>query len=168
MVGAPYGMVQRVNLVLLGFAMFAFGFTLHRAYPGSGFRHWFAPSLMLANGLGRMGEGIFAWTPTSHSLPTNTAHMVSGMVAVLSMILVVFAAYWMMRASGVSRMLQRYTLGTGALFVLMFIVIGPVGLGPRVPLGLGQRAGFLIWFLWVVIVASSLLKDSGRSDHPPI
>ena len=160
MVGAPNSVIQRANFILLGFAMFAFA--LHCAIPGSGLRHWFAPGLVLVHGLGRMGEGIFAWNPASPRPSANLLLMVSGMAAVLSMILIVFAIYWMTRTAEVGRKLQRYALATGALFIFMFIVIGRVGLGPRVPLGLGQRVGFLIWYLWVVIVASSLLKDVER------
>ncbi len=68
----------------------------------------------------------------------------------------------MMRVAGAGRNLRRYTLVTGVIFVFLFVVFGPVGLGPRIPLGLGQRVGFLTWYLWMVIVASSLLKNVER------
>jgi hypothetical membrane protein len=164
MLDAPYSLIQRINFVLLGFAMFAFAFALHRAFPGSGLRHWLAPGLLLVHGLGRMGEGIFAWNPFAGSGSLNNAlHNVSSIPGVLSMLFIPFAVYWMMRAARAGQRLQWYTLATGALFFSLFIVIGPVGIGPTVPLGLGQRVGFLIWYLWVVIVAGSMLKDVERS-----
>lgn len=163
MVGAPYGLIQRANFVLLGAGMIAFAIAVHRAFPSSGLRHWFAPGLLVLHGLGRMGEGIFAWNPTLPGSLVNSVHRLSGVLAVLTMILIVFALYSMMKAAEVGKKLQWYTLGTGALFSLLFVVFGPVGLGPSVPLGLGQRAGFLIWYLWVVIVAGSILQGAERS-----
>jgi hypothetical membrane protein len=164
MVGAPYSLIQRANFVVLGSAMIAFAIAAYRAYPSSGLRHWLAPGLLVLHGLGRMGEGFFAWNPTLPGSLVNSLHTVSGMLAVLTMILIVFALYWMMRGAEVSKKLQWYTLATGALFVFLFVVFGPVGLGPSIPLGLGQRVGFLIWYLWVVIVAGSLSTGAKRSS----
>ncbi len=170
MVGAPFGPVQRANFVLLGLAMMAFAVATHRAFAGRGLQHWLAPALLVGHGLGRMGEGIFAWNPGTPDLLVNRLHLVFGIPAVLSMIPSVFAVFWMTGPGAGRRGLRRYTLATGAVFLLLFLVLGPGGPGSAVPLGLGQRIGFLIWYLWVVAVAGRLVKDAGPTtrEGPPV
>ena len=116
MVGSPYGWIQRANLVLLGLAMFAFAFALHRSSSSFGL---FA--LFLVYGLGRMGEGIVAWDPSPAGAHGNLVHMVSGMLAVMSMILAPFAVSWMMRGAGISLWLFRYTLTTVSSSLVCFL-----------------------------------------------
>ncbi len=51
-------------------------------------------------------------------------------------------------------------MATAVAFVGVFLVLGPLStpVGVDVPLGLGQRVGFGIWYLWALGLAVGLYR----------
>ena len=49
----------------------------------------------------------------------------------------------------------------GSVFVGLFVLIGPFS-PLSVPTGLGQRAGFLVWYSWFVLVAVEMSKRAQK------
>lgn len=52
-----------------------------------------------------------------------------------------------------------YTLGTAVMFVGLFValVLLARAVGLPIPLGVGQRIGFGVWYLWAVVLAGWML-----------
>jgi hypothetical membrane protein len=158
-VQAPYSQFGRAAFVLEGLLLAAFSAGLYRHLrPGPVGAAGVA--MIAIHGIGRIGEGAFAWNLLRPDSLTNTLHLVFGVPAVLSMLLAPPLLAWAFRADDRWRWYYPYTATTAVAFVGVFLVLGPLPtpVGVDVSLGLGQRIGFGIWYLWAVGLAVGLYR----------
>ncbi len=162
--GAPFAFVSRAAFILLGVSMLAFGWAVYLASRTAGFASYLAMVLVWVHSIGRIGEGVFAFDPEVPGAVGNQLHLLFGFPGVVVMLFVPFAVYWAFGTT-VNPSLRRYTLVTGFLFLTAFIagVLGP-NFGLSVPLGLGQRIGFAIWYVWVLVIAYHFVQSSGTES----
>jgi hypothetical membrane protein len=155
---SPFGVVARSAFVVLGLANL-----LLAAY----FRKVAAPLdvlarsiviLLVVHGVGRIGEGLF---PPLEGAVTGTLHPVFGIPAVLAMPVLPFVfAAWARRSRRVQ--LSRVSLVFGVVFVVLMIL----GVAAQVfPLGLGQRAGFALWYVWLIWAFSPYSLQPAQSSE---
>lgn len=146
--GAPFELIQRANFVVLGISILALAAATRRAFHGA----LVGPAFLVVHAVGRIGEGAFAWDPSEPASAVSLLHNVFGFAAVISMLAVPAVLY--RRISSHSRGLEIYTLVTAVIFVCLFVAL--VLLAPAFglsPLGLSQRIGFGVWYLWAVALA---------------
>jgi len=93
----------------------------------------------------------------SRSQPlTNALHTAFGLVAVFSMLA---APFVFGRYAGDGERWRRYrraSIVVGVVVIALLIVSLPLA---AVPLGVGQRIGFGIWYIWLVALAFRLYRD---------
>lgn len=156
--GAPFSPIGRLAFVVLGVSVVAFAVGLRRS---GAFGERLAPGLVAVHVVGRIGEGVFAFDVLDPTAALNVLHVAFGIPAVLSMIPIPFAIAWVLRDGPSWASHDRYALGVGVLFLVLFILIGPItgeifGLG--VSTGIGQRIAFGLWYLWFVYLAVGLWR----------
>lgn len=166
---APFSLVGRGAFVVLGLAVVALAAALRRELTPS---HWAAAGvvLLVVHGVGRVGEGVFAFDLTGVAATRNTLHVLFGAAAVVSMLVVppVFAVH-LSRVAG-ERSLAAWTVLVAALFVTLFFLLGPGGRVVAVASvdGLLQRPGFGVWYLWLVgVVLVVARRDPASGTTSP-
>lgn len=161
-VQAPYSPFGRAAFVLAGLLLVAFSVGLYRDLrPGRAATAGAAS--VTVHGVGRIGEGVFAWNILQSDSLTNTLHIAFGVPAVLSMLAAPLLLAWVFRADDRWRWYYRYTAATAIAFVGVFVLVGPLSATAVVefPLGLGQRLGFGLWYVWLIGLAVSLYRRAG-------
>ncbi len=153
---SPYGIIARAAFVVLG---------LGSLLLATHFRKMAAPLdrlaltvviLLVVHGVGRIGEGLF---PPTNGAIVGTLHAIFGVPAVLAMPVLPFVFAVWARGSRRAR-LARWSLVFGVVFAVL-MVLGVVMM--LFPLGLGQRMGFAIWYIWVIwALTPQLLRPSGH------
>jgi hypothetical membrane protein len=165
-VQAPFSPFARVAFVLTGLLIVAFSVGLYRDLrPG---RAGVAGAATIAvHGIGRIGEGVFAWDIERIDSLTNALHTLFGVPALLSMLVAPVLLAWAFRGADGWRPYYRYTVATAVVFAGVFVTIGPFSPpgGPAVPSGLGQRIGFVIWYAWVVVLGVGLYRRTTAPDR---
>jgi hypothetical membrane protein len=158
-VQAPYSPFGRAAFVLEGVLLAAFSVGLYRDLrPGAAGTAGVAA--IAIHGIGRVGEGVFAWNILQPGSLGNTLHLAFGVPAVLSMLAAPLLLAWAFRADDRWRRYHPHTAATAVAFVGVFVFAGPLAATALVdvPLGLGQRVGFGIWYLWLIGVAVGLYR----------
>jgi hypothetical membrane protein len=162
---APFSPFGRIGFVLAGLLIVAFAAGLardrQRDPPGV-----VGAATLALHGIGRIGEGVFAWDLSGVAGVSNTLHTLFGMLALASMLLAPVILAWAFRADDRWRSFSRPTVAMAAAFVGVFVVLGPPSvLGPLgIPDGLGQRLGFGIWYLWLIGLAVTLYRIESPSS----
>lgn len=154
---SPYGVIAGSAFVVLGLAsLLLAGYFWKVAAPFDGLARSIVV-LLVIHGVGRIGEGLF---PPLEGSVAGTLHSVFGVPAVLAMPVLPFVfAAWAGRCERVR--LSRVSLVLGVVFVVLMLL----GVAARLfPLGLGQRAGFALWYVWLIWVLSPhTLQPAGSS-----
>lgn len=164
--GAPYSPFGRAAFVLEGLLVAAFSVGLY-SHLRPGPARTAGVAMIAVHGIGRIGEGVFAWNVLQPGGLVNTLHLVFGIPAVLSMLVAPPLLAWAFRADDRWRWYYPYTATTAVAFVGVFFVLGPLPTPVRVdvPLGLGQRVGFGIWYLWAVGLAVGLYRRAAPGNE---
>ena len=165
-VQAPFSPVARAAFVLSGLLLVAFSVGLSRALrPG---RVAIGGAATIAvHGIGRIGEGVFAWDLARPDSLVNTLHTAFGVPALLSMLAAPVLLAVAFRGADGWRAYYRPTVATAVAFVGVFVVVGPfsAAAGVGVPSGLGQRVGFGLWYVWLLALAVGLYRRAPAADQ---
>lgn len=139
----PFGLIARSAFVVLGLASLLLAkYCREVAAPLNGLTRSIIV-LLVVHGVGRIGEGLF---PPLEGAATGTLHLLFGFPAVLAMPVLPFVlAAWARRSRHAQ--LSRLSLVVGVVFAVLMILGVAASL---FPLGLGQRAGFALWYVWLI------------------
>lgn len=156
---APFSPFARTAFVLAGLLILGFSVGLSRDLRHS--RAGVAGAAAIAvHGVGRIGEGVFAWNLVDVGAPTNALHTLFGVPGLLSMLVAPVFLAWAFRSTDEWRPYYRYTVATAVSFLGVFVLVGPFSapVGIEVPPGLAQRVGFGVWYVWLVGLAAGLYR----------
>lgn len=159
-IGAPFSLYGRLTFILLGISIIIFSFGLQRGIaPGKG--SFLGPVLLVVHGIGRIGEGVFAFNLIEITNCTscdlgNQLHSLFGAPGVMVMIPIPFILLFRLKGDEKWHSLWMYTLATGVVFTALGF-LAAAGL-LVLPLGLGQRIGFAIWYTWIVVLGIRLFR----------
>ena len=144
--------------------MIAFAVGLHhgiRAGQGGGT----GIALMLVGAAGIILAGVFPWIMVN-GVPTETPpHVVGAVLTFLGAGLGLLALSRRLRADPRWQDLATYTMATGIVVLLLFVVVGFFAVDPGAPFnswaGLLQRVLVAIWFSCLIVLARRLWATSG-------
>lgn len=160
------GWIQRVNFVVSGLLMLAYAFGLRSASLDAGASFW-ESVLTVLFALGRIGAGVFVTDLTG--MPSDMArferarsgiiHDLFSFVAFTSLFIAFFVYARAFAESG-SRALAIYSVGSGVLFGVGFVLFArgfsSAGTLARIA-GLLQRITIAIGWIWLAAVGVHLL-----------
>lgn len=160
-VQAPYSEFGRAAFILEGLLLAAFSVGLYRELR-SGRVETAGVSMITIHGIGRIGEGVFAWNNLQLGSFTNTPHLVLSVPGVLAMVVAPVLLAWAFRMDDRWQGYYRPTVAVAVLFIGVFIVLGPLSATRliEIPPGLGQRMGFGIWYVWFIGLAANHYRRS--------
>ena len=155
----PTGWIQILNFCVFGTLIVAFAFGLHLGVQPTR-RGAIGVALLVAGGVGIIGAGVFPWKMID-GVPTETsAHVAAAIVsfAATALGLIVFSRR--MHADRHWRHLSTFTMITGTLVLLLFVILGLFAIDDGAPLhrwtGLIQRIICTVWFTCVIVLALRL------------
>ena len=157
-IGAPYGLVQQLNFIVLGIGVIAFAVAMDRQFREGG-RPWVGVVLIGMFGLfGAIGSGVFPLTPANPDSTTNMLHAISAIVGFLSGVVGIPLTSWNLyktdRWPGYS---SRGTVVAVTLLVIGAFVLFLLSNGTSWP-GLAQRLFAGVLTLWVAYHSFTLYK----------
>lgn len=156
----PLGLLHRVSFVVLALAALAFAYLVVVWYQKNVWAKRLFVVFLVLHAIGRAAEGFFLWNPDSPGSIPSLLHQSLGMLGVVAMIPIPFLASMIAKGGQASSHLYRASLAFGIIFLGLFVVGVVLSL---LPLGLGQRLGFLIWYGWLVYFGFSSRKK-GRTS----
>lgn len=153
--GAPFAGVAQLAYVALGIGVLVFALGLHKTGVLEGPGAQLALAMFVIHGIGRLAEGAF---PLGGSQLVTQLRAGFGIPGVLMMLLIPFALYKATDGrTGATWLDGARTFSAIFLFVFIVGFFGPLA-GLPIPTGLGERAGFLVWYGWMIGIAWQLLR----------
>jgi hypothetical protein len=159
------GWVQRANFIVVGILMFAYAFGLNIALATYGGSFWI-PFLVGLYAVGLIGAGIFVTDKTG--IPSNApapkkrdvAGAIHDLCSVIVFIPLFIACFIFARlfAASDSWGWQLYSIATGILFGIGFIIFARGFARAKKFAGLYQRLTIAIGWIWLALVAAHLLS----------
>lgn len=155
----PTGWIQDINFFVSGSLTMVFAFSLHcgvqRTRQGSiGF------ALLLMSGLGILLAGVFPWRMVNGVPTDNVPHAVASIMAFASLALGFIVFSRRMIADPRWRDLATYTMFTGVVVLVLFVVLGRFAIDDGAPLhpwaGLIQRILCGVWFANMIVLSVRL------------
>lgn len=155
----PTGWIQNVNFYVSGGLLMAFAWGLHRGVQPAA-RTNAGLALLLMGGLGVVLAGVFPWRMVD-GVPTEPlAHVVGAITAFAATGLGLIVFSRRMMADPRWRDLAPYTMYTGIVVLLLFVVVGFFAVDAGTPFhpwaGLLQRVLCGVWFACLVVLAVRL------------
>lgn len=149
----PTGWIQNLNFYVMGALTIVFALALHRSVCPT--RRGGAGVVLLAvGGCGLVLAGLFPWKMVG-GVPTETpAHVVGAITtfAATALGLIVFSRR--MGADSRWRHLATYTLCSGVVILVLFVLVGFFAVDDGAPLhswtGLLQRVLVAAWWVWMI------------------
>lgn len=156
-----YGGFVATGLLHLGFAA-ALSAILSRD-AGSPRLGRLVAALIVLNGLGRIGAGLFACEPgcAAPEVLSQRLHHLAASLAFFALIAATLLAAPLFRRAPALRPLGAYSLASG-LAAIVFLGLMPTGAAPHVYAGLYERLASGVLSLWIFITAAWLLT----APHP--
>ena len=155
----PTGWMQNINFFVFGSLTMVYAFGLHcgvqRTRQGSiGF------ALLLLSGLGILLAGVFPWRMVNGVPTDNAPHAVASIIAFTSLAVGFIVFSRRMIADPRWRDLATYTMFTGVIVLVLFVVLGVFAIDDGAPLhpwaGLIQRIVCAVWFANMIVLAGRL------------
>jgi hypothetical membrane protein len=158
-VQAPFSPLGRAAFVLAGLLIVAFSVGLSRDRP-PGRAATAGVAAVGIHGVGRIGEGVFAWNLVEPGGLTNALHLAFGVPAVLSMLVAPPLLAWAIRGDDRWDGYYGPTVVVAVGVLAVFLLVGPLPATTLVdlPPGVGQRVGFGLWYAWQVGLAVGLYR----------
>ena len=158
------GWIQQANFIVVGILMLAYAFGLNMALAAYGGSFW-APFLVGLYAIGLIGAGIFVTDKTG--MPSNAPapqkrdvrgaiHDLSSLVVFIPLFIACFVLAHLFAASG-SWGWQLYSIATGILFGVGFILFARGFTNRGKFAGLLQRLTIAIGWIWLSLIAAHLL-----------
>jgi hypothetical membrane protein len=157
--GAPYALAVNIfGFILVGILIVVYAWGLHlglRNKPGA----IILPLLAGISGIGVIGWGVFPAESGFRPSTQTTLHFLMVFVNYLPYILAAFIFSIKLKADPYWRHLVLFSIVMGILAIASYFL-------PRsIPAGVSQRIGLGTYFLWVLVMAFSLLKRPLRSKQ---
>ncbi len=165
-VGAPYATVMDANFIVSGILIVAFAIGLNRGMGEEGSSK-IGSALVVSSAAGLVGAGIFSCDPGCPALGGSFSQGMHNLVSLPQFIGAMLAPLIISRSlkEGVLQGYRTYSVLTGTVLLGTFLVLFlGLGLGFLPWLGAVQRFFFVMWFLWIVIIAIKLVRISSRSS----
>jgi hypothetical membrane protein len=161
----PTGWIQVLNFCVTGALLIAFVVGLHLGVRPTR-RGLLGVVLLVASGCGIIGAGLFPWVMVD-GVPTETpAHVVAAITAFACTGLGLIVVSRRMNADPEWRDLAGYTLSTGIVVLILFVMLGVFAIDAGTPLhpwaGLIQRIICAVWFTALVVLARRLHRLSTK------
>ncbi len=159
------GWVQQANFIVVGILMLAYAFGLNMALAAYGGSFW-VPFLVGLYAIGLVGAGIFVTDRTgiASNAPAPQKRDVAGaihdlcsVIVFIPLFIVCFVCAHLFAASG-SWGWELYSITTGILFGVGFILFAKGFAKNEKFAGLLQRLTIAIGWLWLALVAAHLLS----------
>jgi hypothetical protein len=158
------GWVQRTNFILVGILMFAYAFGLDMALAAYGGSFWI-PFLVGLYAVGLIGAGIFVTDktgiPSKETAPKKrdvggTIHDLCSLIVFIPLFIACFVFANLFAVSG-SLVWHIYSVATGILFGIGFILFAKGFARNEKFAGLLQRLTIAIGWIWLALIAAHLL-----------
>jgi hypothetical membrane protein len=156
----PYGWMQKLNFFVFGTLMAAYAIGLNRAVRRNGI---LAFVLLLVSAVGIVLAGVFSWSrgPDGGFVEPG-GHVAAAVMVFLGAGSGLVAMSCRMARDQSWRDLSRYTLASGATILLLFPIMGLLGVPDGAPLhalaGLLQRAILFVWFPCIIVLSLRMLR----------
>jgi len=158
------GWVQQANFIVVGIFMLAYAFGLNMALAAYGGSFWM-PFLVGLYAIGLIGAGIFVTDKTG--MPSNAPapkkrdvagaiHDLCSLIVFIPLFIACFVLADLFATSG-SLGWQLYSIATGILFGIGFIIFARGFTRAKKFAGFYQRLTIAIGWIWLALVATHLL-----------
>lgn len=161
----PMGWMQNLTFAVAGVLVIALVTALHRSVRQTQ-RRDAGHVLLLIGGAALAMNAVFPWRVVD-GVPTEpTTHAASAITTFLATALGMMVVSRRMTTDERWRGLAGYTRWSGALVLILFLVLGFFAIEDSAPLhrwtGLIQRVLVAVWFVWMIVVALRIRADPGR------
>jgi len=164
----PNSIIMNTNFVGTGLLITAFAVGLFKNIQGGRWTQM-GSILLLVFGAGEVAGGLFPCDPgcpiAAQSI-TQLAHNIDAVIAFSAIALAPFLISLGLNRDDHWKSYRSYSLITGLLAVGLLLVFATSVYGYFGDVGLFQRLFLAVPFLWIEIVATKLLRDSGRDPFP--
>lgn len=161
----PMGWMQNLTFAVAGVLVIAFVTALHRSVRQAR-RGDAGHVLLLTGGAALAMNAAFPWRLVDGVPAEPTAHAASAITTFLATALGMMLFSRRMTTDERWRGLAGYTCWSGALVLVLFLVLGFFAIEDSAPLhrwtGLIQRVVVAVWFVWMIVVALRIRADLGR------
>ena len=152
----PYGWLQNLNFATTSLLHAAFVVSLHRAIPPARFG-LAGIGLLLLTSVGLMTVAFAPWVRQNGELVEPPLHVLGAVLTFLCASAGLVALSRRMAADAGWHRFANYTLGTGVVMFVLFIVVGFFSIEEGTPFhawsGALQRMLVAVWFAWMITTA---------------
>jgi hypothetical membrane protein len=164
----PNAVIMNINFVVTGLLITPFALGLFKNIQGGRWTQM-GSILLLVFGAGEVAGGIFpcdSGCPIAAQSITQLAHNIDAIIAFSAIALAPFLVSLGLNRDDCWRGYRSYSLITGLLAIGLLLIFAAAVFGYLGYVGLFQRLFLAFPFLWIEIVATKLLKASGRNPFP--
>jgi hypothetical membrane protein len=161
----PMGWMQNLTFAVAGVLVIALVTALHRSVRQA-HRGDAGHVLLLIGGAALAMNAVFPWRVVDGVPAEPTTHAASAITTFLATALGMMVVSRRMTTDERWRGLAGYTRWSGALVLVLFLVLAFFAIEDGAPLirwtGLIQRVLVAVWFVWMIVVALRISADLGR------
>ena len=157
----PLGVIHRFSFIFLGAAIFGYAFITWKQGAEKTIALYALVGLLVLHGIGRFAEAVFLWDPDAPTGISSMLHQALGAAGVIAMIPIPFLAARVVSQKYSNSNIQKVSI----LFGIAFLILFAAGIiFSLIPPGLGQRIGFILWYLWLIFFILNFRKPKAHPD----
>jgi hypothetical protein len=166
----PAGWVQQVNFLVAAALTAAFTIGVHNAIRPTRFG-LAGIALLLASCVGLGMAGLFSWVRVNGVLTEPPLHVVGAVLTFSGASTGLMILSRRMAADPPWRDVSGYVLASGAVMLLLFVIVGGFAIGEGTPLhrwaGLLQRVLVVVWFACMMVIARRAQRAAREPEGEP-